>query len=95
MEIWYSNTRWKRFLPLEGLVQAFSKVRLDAHRLKDKDAHSDQTLLARLIALINSVVKNKNYKIVSTIGVDYEGAKAFVALKGFPEQHDHFRRPGQ
>jgi hypothetical protein len=58
---------------------------LNAHRLENKDAHSDQTLFAWLIALIDGIVQHEYYKVMGTISVNYEGPKALVALECFPK----------
>lgn len=86
---------WKRFLALECLVETLSKVRLDTQGLKDEYTHSDQALLGRVVALINCIIEHQNNEVMSSVRIDDKGAKPFVALKCFPEKHDHFRCPCQ
>jgi hypothetical protein len=86
---------WKRFLALESLVEAFAKVRLNTQSLKNKYAHSDQALLRRIVALINCIIEHQNNEVMGSICVDNKRAKPFIALKCFPEKHDHFRCPSQ
>lgn len=70
-------------------------MRLDAQGLQYKDAHSDKSLLGRVVTLVDSIVQYQNNEIMRSIGIDNKGSKALIALQGFPEQHDHLRCPRQ
>lgn len=59
-----TDSLWKGLLSLEFHVQTLPKIRLDAHRLQNEDAHSDHSLFGRIIPIFYSVEDTKNYKVM-------------------------------
>ena len=80
-----SYTWWEGFLSLECLVEALTKVWLNTKRLRYEYTHSHETLLSRIIALIDSVVQHQDHKVMGSVSIDNDRAKALVALQSFPE----------
>jgi hypothetical protein len=93
MEIGDANARGKGILSLESLIETFAKVDFYTHGLQDKDTHSNQALLGRIVFAIQGVEKDKNQEIMRPIRVNDKGPKSLVALQDFPEEHNHFRSP--
>jgi len=94
VEVWYPYARWERLLSLKRLVEAFPEVWLNAECLEDEHAHAHETLFRRIVTLVDGVVQNKNHKVMCSVSVNDERAKALVALQSLPEKHDHLGRPG-
>lgn len=64
MEVWYLNANRQRFLSFESFVQTFTKVCFYAHRLKNKDAHADESLFGRVVPVLQCIKQYQYHKIV-------------------------------
>lgn len=93
MEILNSDAEWQSFLALKALVQTLAKIGLYTHSLQNEHTHSDETLLCRIVLLVQSIEQNKYGKIMSPFRVNDERPEALIALKCFPKQHQHLRCP--
>lgn len=88
----YTDDRRQCFLSLKVLVQVDPKVLLYAQRLQQESTHPHYALLGSIALVFQRIKQNQNDEVVRPLGVHDERPESPVALRDFPEQHDHLGR---
>ena len=88
-----ANAGRKSFLGFELHVQALPKVGLNAHSLEDENAHSNHALLGWVRFVFYGVKYAEDNEIMRPLRINDKRPEPFVALQGFPKEHQHLRRP--